>query len=179
MKTVKGIYNTVTTVLVTVVVILALLLVGAPIVGLQVYAVLSGSMEPVYQTGALIYVKEADPLQLQTGDVITFRLDADTAATHRIVEILTDDEGIGYRTKGDANELVDGTVVRPQDVLGIPVFTVPLLGYLASYVQAPPGSYVAIGCGAVLLLLVLLPELFGSDKNVNYAASQRNDKTKK
>lgn len=168
MKTLKRVYSAFTTVLVVVVVILALLLVGAPVVGLQVYAVLSGSMEPVYQTGALIYVKQTDPQQLQVGDVITFRLDADTAATHRIVEIVSDEEGTGYRTKGDANELADGKLVREQDVLGTPVFTVPFLGYLASYIQAPPGSYVAISCGAVLLLLILLPEIFGSkDKHEN------------
>lgn len=59
-KTVKKIWNTVTSVLVAVVVILALLLVGARVVGLQVFTVLSGSMEPTYHVGSLIYVKKVD-----------------------------------------------------------------------------------------------------------------------
>lgn len=56
-KTVKKIWNILTTVLVGLVVLLALLLVGARVVGLQVFSVLSGSMEPTYHTGSLIYVK--------------------------------------------------------------------------------------------------------------------------
>ena len=71
-KTVKRIWNWFTTVLVAVVVILALLLVGARLIGLQVFTVLSGSMEPTYHTGALIYVKKVDPYELKSGDVITF-----------------------------------------------------------------------------------------------------------
>ena len=53
-KTVKRIWNWFTTVLVAVVVILALLLVGARLIGLQVFTVLSGSMEPTYHVGSLI-----------------------------------------------------------------------------------------------------------------------------
>lgn len=48
-KAVKKAWNIITTLIVAVAVILALLLVGARIVGLQVYTVLSGSMEPAYQ----------------------------------------------------------------------------------------------------------------------------------
>lgn len=55
-KSVKKIWNGFTTILVILVVILALLLVGARLIGLQVFTVLSGSMEPTYHTGSLIYV---------------------------------------------------------------------------------------------------------------------------
>ena len=65
-KTVKKIWNTVTSVLVAVVVILALLLVGARVVGLQVFTVLSGSMEPTYHVGSLIYVKKVDYRELES-----------------------------------------------------------------------------------------------------------------
>ena len=53
----RKIWNAVSTALVVLVVILALLLVGARLVGLQVFTVLSGSREPTYHTGSLIYVK--------------------------------------------------------------------------------------------------------------------------
>ena len=56
--TIGKIWNAITTIIVVLVVILALLLVGVRIVGLQVFTVLSGSMEPTYHTGALIYVKK-------------------------------------------------------------------------------------------------------------------------
>lgn len=152
---------------VAVVVILAVLLVGVRLIGLQVFTVLSGSMEPTYHVGALIYVKKVDPMELKAGDVITFMLDEDTVATHRVVEVVPDEEDpsvIRFRTKGDANDNVDGGLVHYMNVLGTPVFTIPMLGYLASYIQNPPGTYVAISAGAVLLLLVFLPDLFTQEE---------------
>lgn len=162
------IWNIFTSVLVTIVLLLAILLVGVRVVGLQPLTVLSGSMEPTYHVGSLIYVKEVDYKELKAGDVITFMLDEDTLATHRIVEVVPDENDpdvLRYRTKGDANETEDGGLVHYKNVVGSPVFTIPQLGYLANYIQNPPGTYLAISAGAFLLVLVFLPDLFGgSDK---------------
>lgn len=157
----------ISTVLVVIVVVVALLLVGARLFGLQVYAVLSGSMEPTYHVGSLIYVKDVDPFELESGEVITFMLDENTVATHRIVEVVPDEEDasvVRFRTKGDANENADSSLVHYKNVIGSPVFTIPQLGYVVNYIQNPPGTYVAISAGAILLLLVFLPDLFGDDK---------------
>ena len=168
MKIISKLWNAATTLLVTAVVVLAVLLAGVRVLGLQVFTVLSGSMEPVYHTGSLIYVKAADSQELETGDVITFRLDGDTVATHRIVGVVpdeTDPSVIRYRTKGDANNAEDGSLVPYENVIGTPVFTSPCLGYVANYIQKPPGLYLAVSVGAVLLLLLLLPDLFtGGEK---------------
>ena len=166
-KSLKKILNAVSTVLVVLVVILALLLVGARIVGLQVFTVLSGSMEPAYHVGALIYVKKTAPEDIQAGDVITFMLNETTTATHRVVAVVPDDEDPGilrYQTKGDANDHADASLVPMNNVIGEPVFSSPYLGYVANYIQHPPGMYVAISAGAVLLLLVFLPDLFSDEK---------------
>ncbi len=166
-KTIKRIWNGVTTILVALVVVLAIALAGVRLVGIQVFTVLSGSMEPTYHTGSLIYVKKADYTELKVGDVITFLLDEDTIATHRIVEVVPDEDDpteIRFRTKGDANEAVDGGLVYYQNVIGKPFFTIPQLGYLAAYIQSPPGLYLAMAAGAILLLLVFLPELLFSEK---------------
>ena len=54
--------------------------------------------------------------------------------------------------------------VHYKNVIGTPVFTIPVLGYIANYIQNPPGTYIAIAAGAILLLLVFLPDLlFGSE----------------
>ena len=71
-RSLKKIWNVISSILVALVVILALLLVGARIVGLQVFTVLSGSMEPTYHTGSLIYVKKIDPYTIKEGQPITF-----------------------------------------------------------------------------------------------------------
>ena len=67
-KRVQKVWNAVTTVLVILVAVLALLLVGVRLVGLRPMCVLSGSMEPTYHTGSLIYVKPCAPEGVQVGD---------------------------------------------------------------------------------------------------------------
>ena len=40
--------------------------------GYHIYSVISGSMEPAIPTGSLVYIKEMEPEEMQTGDVIAF-----------------------------------------------------------------------------------------------------------
>ncbi len=171
-RSIRKTWNIISTVLVALVVLLALLLVGARLFGLQVFTVLSGSMEPTYHTGSLIYVKKVDPYTIQNGQVITFMLDEDTIATHRVVGIVPDEEDasvIRFRTKGDANETEDGGLVHYKNVIGTPVFTIPYLGFVANYIQHPPGMYVAIAAGAVLLMLTFLPDVFAPEEKTETA----------
>ena len=163
----KKTWNIISTVLVAVVVILALLLAGARLLGMQVFTVLSGSMEPTYHTGSIIYVKKIATEDIQPGTVITFMLDEDTVATHRVTAVVPDEEDptvVRFRTKGDANNAEDGSLVHYKNVIGTPVFTIPGLGYVANYIQHPPGTYVAISAAAVLLLLVFLPDVLAPEK---------------
>lgn len=164
--TLKKVCSIVSGLVVAVVVLLAVALVGVRLIGFQVFTVLSGSMEPTYPTGSLIYVKNVDTSQVKPGQVITFMLDEKTVATHRVVEVVPDGEDpsvVRFRTKGDANKAEDGSLVHCRNVLGTPVFSIPKLGYLANYIQNPPGTYVAISVGAILLVLVFLPDLFSKD----------------
>ena len=178
-STVGKIWNWLTTILVTIVVILAILLVGVRVAGIQVYTVLSGSMEPTYHVGSLIYVKPVDHFKLEAGDPITFMLDADTVATHRIVEVVPDENDssvVRFRTKGDANDAVDGSLVHYKNVLGKPIATIPNLGYFANYIQHPPGSYLAISAGAILVLMVFIPDLFSSEGEQKKETKKRKKK---
>lgn len=182
MKTVRKIWEGVTTILVALVVILAVLLVGVRLFGLQVFTVLSGSMEPTYHTGALIYVKEVDYKEIEPGQVITFMLDEKTIATHRVVEVVPDNEDpsvLRYKTKGDANDAEDGSLVHYKNVLGSPVFTIPYLGYLANFIQHPPGMYIAISAGAILLILVFLPDILFDDEEEKEKSKKEKKKDEK
>ena len=157
-KNVKKIWETVTTVLVVLVVIFAVFLMGSRLVGLQVFHVISPSMEPTYSVGDLIYVKTVDPDSVKVGDPITFVLNEDlVVATHRVVAI--DGENRQFTTKGDANQNEDAAPVHFNNLIGVPVFAIPLLGYVSAYIQSPPGMYIAIGFGVVLLAAVFLPDL--------------------
>ena len=159
----KKIMNTITTLIVAIAVLLAVALVGVRVVGLQPFVVLSGSMEPAYHVGSLIYVKDVDHKELKVGDPITYMISQDTVVTHRIIEILVDEQDpdtIRFFTKGDANEMADGSSVHYKNILGKPVFSIPYLGYVSNYIQNPPGMYVAIAAGAILVMLVFLPDIF-------------------
>lgn len=159
-QSVKRVWNIVTTVFVILIVVMAILLVGVRLVGIKPYTVLSGSMEPKYPVGSMIYVKEVDPLTLRTGDPVTFMLNETTVATHRIIEVIPDENDptvVRFRTQGDNNDIPDGDTVHSANVIGKPIFSIPYLGYLANYVQNPPGRYVALGVCFLLLLAVILP----------------------
>ena len=162
-KKAKKIWDTVTTTLVILVVIFAIFLMGSRLVGLQVFNVISGSMEPTYSVGDLLYVKTVDPDSVKVGDPITFVLNEDlVVATHRVVAV--DRENRQFVTKGDANETEDANPVHFNNLVGVPVFAIPLLGYVSAYIQNPPGMYVAIALGVALLAVVFLPDLLSKKK---------------
>jgi len=157
-RKVKKVWDIVTTVLVVLVVLFAIFLIGSRLLGLQVYHVISPSMEPDYSVGDLIYVKAVDPDSVKVGDPITFVLNEDlVVATHRVVAI--DSENRQFTTKGDANKTEDAAPVHFNNLIGVPVFAIPLLGYVSAYIQSPPGIYAAIALGVALLAAVFLPDL--------------------
>ncbi len=162
-KKLHKIWNIVSTVIVVLVVAFAVLSVGVRVVGIKTYAVISGSMEPEYPVGSLLWVRSVDPAELKVGDAITFLISEDTAVTHRIVEIVPDESDpsvLRFYTKGDANETNDGgDPVHEKNIIGKPIFAIPLLGYAAYFIQNPPGLYLAIGAVAILLVLTFLPDL--------------------
>jgi signal peptidase len=185
----KKIWNIITTAVVVIVVIFAVLLVGMRLVGVQVYSVISGSMEPEYPVGALIYVKEVDPAEVEIGDVITFVLSNDMPATHRVIAI--DAENQHFYTRGDANFNIDETTgekiytedppVHFKNLIGKPIFKIPFLGYVAYYVQHPPGMYIALAVGAIILALAFLPDIFAktdkTEKKKETAPAEDGEKT--
>uniref|UniRef100_UPI004056C521 signal peptidase I n=1 Tax=Acetatifactor sp. TaxID=1872090 RepID=UPI004056C521 len=129
--------------------------------GCKSMAVVSGSMEPAIPVGSIIIVKEAESDALEIGDVVTYQMSGNTMVTHRIVEI--DKENQCVTTKGDANEVEDGSPVAYSQIVGKEVFHVPYLGYLSIYIKTPLGI---VGVCAVLMVLILLnflPSVFGAD----------------
>ena len=161
----KKTWNVVSTALVALVVLCAIFLMGSRLLGFRVFTIISGSMEPEYSVGDLIYVKSVDVNTIKVGDPITFILNEDlVVATHRVVEI--DTEKKHFYTKGDANDTPDASPVHFNNVIGVPQFSIPKLGYVSDFVQHPPGMYVAIAVGAALVLLAFLPDILKKKKAI-------------
>ena len=93
----------------------------------------TGSMEPNIMPGDIILVKKIVDMDginsLKINDVIQFRRDS-ILISHRIIDIENDQEkGLIYITKGDNNSSPDKDIVKPEDVKGTIVYTVPKVGW--------------------------------------------------
>ena len=157
----KKALDIITTTLLILVVIFAFLLVGVRLFGLEPYTVISGSMEPEYHVGSLIYVKKTTPEELEVWMPITYTMGNGVVVTHRIIDLVEDENTgeIKYITKGDANDDADGTPVSFDRIIGRPVFHIPVLGYISHFVQNPPGVYIVIMVLALLVLLTFMPDI--------------------
>lgn len=209
MRAIKKLWNFLTTVLVVAVIALAVLLAGVRVVGLTPFTVLSGSMEPTYHVGSLIYVKKIAPENISVGTPITFVVNEDLlVATHRVVDLrkietreqqqvdeagnpVVDEKGnpvmetvaldepvYYFQTKGDANDDVDGSLVHHKNVVGTPVFSVPYLGYLSSWLQTREGRIMGVCIALVVIILTFLPDMLAAvDEKEKKKAPEDPEKT--
>jgi len=90
--------------------------------GYRPVVVASGSMAPSLRTSDVVITDRPEG-ELAVGSVIDFQVGQESRI-HRIVEVAAE----GYRTKGDANQTVDGSLVARSDVNGVGVMVVPLVG---------------------------------------------------
>ena len=119
------------------------------VLGITPLVVLSGSMSgdaPDHiEAGDLIFVDKAVPSELKVGNVITF-MQGSTVVTHRIIEISTGEDGkLQFLTKGDANNTEDTEPVSEDDLVGIYIGRIPMVGDLTIFMQTPLGMIVFIG----------------------------------
>jgi len=138
--------------------ILFTLLVGSRLIGYKPYSVMSGSMEPTYHVGSLLYVQTVSPESIKVGDTITFEnSDNSIIITHRVVRI--DNEKQCFYTKGDANNAEDQMPVSFSKLIGHPVMNIPFLGYVAVFISTPLGKTISIALIVLILAGLYVPDL--------------------
>ena len=159
-------------VLLVLVVALAVVLVTLRLLGCTPFAVLSGSMEPTYPVGSLVYVRAAEGADVRPGDPVTFVADErGTVATHRVVAVDTDAQLL--ITKGDANNTLDGSPVSFANVIGRPFVCIPGAGYVAAWLWQPPGI-VVVGVALVALAAwAFVPRANGGGRTENAVACRK------
>ena len=99
------------------------------IFGYHPVVVLSGSMEPTYKIGSIIYYKSVSLEDLKEEDVITYVVKSGEFVSHRIVSI----DGELIETKGDANAVSDANKVHYENVKGKVAET--SLPYIGNYIK--------------------------------------------
>ena len=123
------------------------------LMGYEIYEVVSGSMEPEIPVGSVIYVKAAQPQEVEAGDVIAFQKDG-SVITHRVEENhYVEGEFI---TKGDANREEDVEPVAYGSLIGKVERHVPVLGIVMSLLASNTGKLYAVllaVCGVMFHML--------------------------
>ena len=108
MKKLVKVWNVITTVLVAVVVLVAVLLVGVRVAGVQPLYVMSGSMEPAFHVGSLIFVQKINPADIAVGDPITYTInEAGDYSTHRVVAIEAHETGTRFVADENGQTMLD------------------------------------------------------------------------
>ena len=134
--------------------ILMVLIVAGPIIGgYKPVVVLTGSMEPSYPVGSVIYYKSSPYSEIQVGDTITYSVgdDSKSVVTHRVFAI--DDATKSFVTKGDANASPDINPIPYKNVKGEVIeYHLPYAGHFVQYVQ----NFFVIGAVFLILLAKLL-----------------------
>ena len=108
MKKLVKVWNVITTVLVALVVLVAVLLVGVRVAGVQPLYVMSGSMEPAFHVGSLIFVQKIDPAMIAVGDPITYTInEAGDYSTHRVIGVEARETGTRFVEDENGQTVLD------------------------------------------------------------------------
>lgn len=160
----KKISNTLSTVVLIAMILLATLLAGPYLAGIKTYAVVSGSMEPELYIGSLAYVKPADASEIKEGDIITFLMEGSlTVATHRVVSI--DENNREFITKGDANNNQDAPISFDR-LVGKTLFSIPYLGYLTMFIKTKQGIVMAVCILTLMILFSAISKIVRKEKHI-------------
>ncbi len=114
------------------------------LLSLKLLVVLSASMGSALPVGSLAFV--VPQTEYFVGDVVTFKIPgSDELLTHRVVGVkvsrcqcVTAEAADGvrvYKTRGDANNVVDDWELTSEDIIGKVIFHIPYLGYLSRLPQ--------------------------------------------
>ena len=147
--------------LIAVAIIIALL---PMIAGFRPVVVLSGSMEPTYPVGSIIYYKATAYEAIAIGDAITFKIGGGALATHRVIE--KDDTLQEFKTKGDNNPTEDTNPIAYTNIVGKTAkIVIPYAGIAATHLKEIP---IIIMIGAVLIICSMLTPHKPKDANNNF-----------
>lgn len=143
----------------------AIAFVAIPYFGNRALIVRSGSMEPTIGIGSIVVVRTSQLAvspsgnqipQYSKGDVIAFRSEnnPNTIITHRVFSVEKSGNGIAYKTKGDANEEMDGWTVPQENILGKSYFVLPAVGQILSFAKTKLGFSLLIILPALLVIVI-------------------------
>ncbi len=132
----------------------------------RLLVVQSGSMEPAIHTGAVVLVKPAK--NYQVGEIVTYqpKLHRQQTITHRIQAKKQINGRWAYITKGDANEDVDFSSVKPSQIVGKVMVNVPYVGYAIAAAKTKLGFVFLIIIPALIIVFDQSKRIFKEIKKI-------------
>ena len=138
--------------------------------GYSVMNIISRSMEPDIPKNTFILIQRVDPELLKEGDIITFYSSDPTIKglpnTHRIIQIIFEDNQKLFVTKGDANAIPDLYDVKPEDIIGVYVKNIASLGKLGAVFQNKAFIFILLVVPAAVLFVLEIINLTKTAKNI-------------
>lgn len=134
-----------------------------PLVSL--YTIVSGSMEPNIKVYDVVISKKVkSPQDIKVGDVITFvstsSISKGMTITHRVIEVVETEKGVGYRTKGDNNLSPDTMPAEYNNVIGKVFLRIPQLGRIQSFIGTQSGWLIIIVIPALIIIISDILKIF-------------------
>ena len=120
---------------------------------MEMYTVISDSMEPRLSKNDIIIVKKGYPNdKFKVGNIITYKRKDGEIITHRIKEIISSNLQNAYITQGDNNETPDEDVVTYEMIIGKVIYTMPNFGNILKLLK---NKVFFTLCIIVLVLIIL------------------------
>lgn len=150
----------------------------------SLYTILSPSMEPNIKVYDVIFDVNVDsPEDIKEGDVITFistaTLTKGMTITHRVVQVIQDENGYSYMTKGDNNLANDGAAVPFDNVLGKVLFKIPQLGRVQEFLGTKGGWLIVVVIPALIVIISDILKIFRLQSSKNQVESYEQKEKKK
>lgn len=168
MKTVKNILFWVTTVSL----VFAILLVAVPkFFGVELRAVVTGSMEPELPVGSLVVIVPTEAEKLVVGNDVAFVTQGEKVVTHRLISI--DIQNNEFVTRGIANDM---NAIDPpnkyENIIGVVKLHIPYLGFLFSWLATLQGKIIAATIIVAIYVLSCILNIWTKDRKKQIEITQ-------
>ncbi|HMK98662.1 MAG TPA: signal peptidase I, partial [Acidimicrobiales bacterium] len=124
--------------------------------GYRALTIRSGSMTPTLAVGAVVIDRSVSPLQVQPGEIVTFRDPKlhQQLVTHRVISMRRSGDRVYFVTKGDANVVTEQWDVPVTARIGHELLVLPSVGRMLGDVSLPMVRVVALAVLALWLAVV-------------------------
>lgn len=116
--------------IVVVSILLLIILLNSGLIKYQMFVIGSNSMNPYIYRGDVIIARRTNSKeikQIKKGEILVFRYDK-KIVSHRVYKIITRNNKLYFRTKGDNNDQVDDNLAKESDVIGTVSFRIKYIG---------------------------------------------------